>query len=372
MRIGIHCFMYLCFMVLFGCSGGGGSSSATPTPPTTLATSSDLNQSVVLTGSAAALPSGVPATSITITPRAVADVPAAPSEATYLAAVECGPSGTTFSQPVTLTFKLSPARTPGEVLTVYYLDSGAWTPAGTSAQVSSTGLTASASISHFSTYGLFVPVNAALPGDKYFTFASGVIDGGSPSEIMYDDVNRLLLFPHANALAVSQAYADIIRAPYGTYLNSNGLNPPTFHAVAGTVYVMRSTIPTLRYFKVQIVSATSRVDTTPGVLTFKYEQILPQDVVNAVGEWKFPDNSVLSVLPTTVGVDYYAASGYFYAIDGNYTNASTLTGTFFNSNTSATGTVTVTLSLTLDGKLNATLTGAAPLGTVTLTGGVKQ
>ena len=374
------CLMALVFsfgiLIFFGCSGSNGPPAPTST---TLATSSDANQSITLTGSASALPSGVPASSLTLTPKTAADVPAAPGGASFLLAVECGPAGTNFSQPVTLTFKLSSARTPGEVLIVYLLSGGVWTAAGTGATVSGDGLTASATITHFSTYGLFVTVNAALPGDKYFTFADGVNDGGSPSEIMYDDVNSLFLFPHADALLVTQAYADITKAPYGTYQNSNGLTPPTFTAAAGSVYVLRSTIPTLQYYKLQVISATGHNGSSYGVVTFKYEKILPLDIVN-VGEWKFPDNSKLGVLATTIGLDYTAAdytvaNNDFYMIDGNYTNQTTFVGTFtrwVNPTTPVTGAVTVTLSLTADGKLSATLTGAAPLGTVTLTGGVKQ
>jgi hypothetical protein len=278
-----------------------------------------------------------------------------------------------FSQPVTLTFKLSAARTAGEVLTVYLLSGGVWTASGTNAIVSGDGLTASATITHFSTYGLFAPVNAALPGDKYFTFAAGVNDGGSPSEIMYNDVNSLFLFPHADALLVTQAYDDITQAPYGIYQNSNGISAPTFTAAAGSVYVLRSTIPALQYYKLQVISATVHNGSSYGIVTFKYENILPLDIANMAGHWIFPDNSELGVLATAVGLDYTAANSDFYTIDGNYTNQTTFVGTFTRWNPStATGAVTVTLSLMLDGTLNATLTGAAPQGTVTLTGGVKQ
>jgi len=370
-----------CFgiLVLSGCSGGGGASAPTTTPATTtLSTSLDAGQSVVLTGSADALPAGVLATSLTMTPKAVNEVPAAPVEAAYLAAVDCGPAGIQFSQPVTLTFKLSPARTAGEVLTVYYLSGGAWIAAGTDAIVSNDGLTASATISHFSTYGLFAPVNAALPGDKFFTFAGGVNNGGSPSEIMYNDVAGELYLPHASALQVTQAFTGIKQAPYGVYRDSNGATPPTFPATVGTVYVMRSimTGTAVTYYKLQIVSATTRTDpgsTNYGVVTFSYAQILPLDIVNAVGRWLFPDGSQLAVLPTTIAIDYTAADSTFYTIDGNYTNRTTLAGNFMTSTpATASGAVTVTLSLTTEGKLNATLNGGAPLGSVTLTGGSKQ
>jgi hypothetical protein len=358
-------------LVMLGC--GSSSSIPAPTTSTTLSTSTDAGQSVSITGSAAALPSGVPASSLTLTPKAAIDVPVAPVESSLLLAVECGPTGTQFSQPVTLTFKLSPARTAGEVLTVYILSGGAWTPVGTKAIVADNGLTASAMITHFSTYGLFVPVNAALPGNKYFSFAAGVNDGGGPPEIQYDDVTGRLWFPHSSGLQVTQSYAGITQAPYGIYQNSNGISALSFPVDAGTVYVMRSLFPSIQYYKMEIISATLRGSSGYGFVTFKYEKILPQDIVNATGEWVFLNGAHLAVLPSTIGIDYTAADSSFFAIDGNYTNQTTLAGTFMTwSPSTVTGAVTVTLSLTTDGKLNATLTGAAPLGTVTLTGGVKQ
>jgi hypothetical protein len=360
-------------LILSACgSGGSDGGSSQDSSSTTLATSTDAGKTVTLTGSTAALPSGVSASDIILTTKDPADVPAAPVEASLLLAVQCEPTGISFSQPVTLTFKLSPARTAGELLTVYLVNAGAWTASGANAIVSVDGLTASATITHFSTYGLFVPVNAALPGDKFFTFASGVYDGGSPSEIMYDDVNGRLLFPHSSALSVAQPYANVIQAPYGIYQDSNGLTPPDFPATVGSVYVLRSTMSTLQYFKLQIISATIRNGSTYGVVTFKYEKILPQDVLNIVGEWKFPDNSILGV-PSIVTIDYTTPTGILYAIDGNYTNKTTLVGSFITwTPSTATGNVTITLSLATNGTLNATLTGDAPLGTVTLTGGVKQ
>ncbi|MEN6318751.1 MAG: hypothetical protein ABFD82_08375 [Syntrophaceae bacterium] len=366
--------------ILFGCSGGSGDSgssggSSSSSSSTTLATSTDAGHTVTLIGSTDALPNGLSASDIKLTTKAPADVPAAPVEASLLLAVECEPTGISFSQPVTLTFKLSPARTAGELLTVYLVNAGAWTATGINATVGADGLSASATITHFSTYGLFAPVNAALPGDKFFTFASGVNDGGSPSEIMYDDVNGRLLLPHSSALSVAQPYANVIQAPYGIYRDSNGSTPPDFPATVGSVYVLRSTMSTLQYFKLQIISATIRNGSTYGVVTFKYEQILPQDVVNVVGQWKFPDNSCLGV-PNAVTMDYTAPNSDFYAMGGDYTNKTTLVGTFTTwpppSGIAVTGKVTITLSLATNGTLNATLTGDAPLGTVTLTGGVKQ
>ncbi|MBN1614722.1 MAG: hypothetical protein JW950_09680 [Deltaproteobacteria bacterium] len=357
-------------LVLSGCSN----SDSTPVPAsTTLATSADA--SVTLTGSTAALPAGVTAADITLTPVTVG-LPVAPAEANFLAAVECGPTGTAFLLPVTLTFKLTPARTPGATLTIYFLSGGAWIAAGTGATVSADGLTASASITHFSTYGLFEPNDIALPGDKFFTFLDGVILGGVPSEIMYDDVTGALILPHASAIQVAQAYNEITQAAYGDYQDSNGTTPPVFPATAGTVYIMRSTMPwgsAATYYKLQIISRTLRDGPTYGVVTFRYEKILPLDIVDATGEWVFPGGEHLSVLDSTIAIDYTPVDHGMYAIDGDYTSRTTLSGNFTTWDpTTLTGAVTVTLSLTPGGNLNVTLVGDAPLGTVTLNDGVKQ
>jgi hypothetical protein len=221
----------------------------------------------------------------------------------------------------------------------------------------------------------FEETTAALPGDRFFTFALGVFAGGAPGEIMYNDLDGELMLPHASALPVTQAYDGIRQAPFGIYRDSNGATPPAFPADPGTVYVMRSIMgPAVQYYKLRIISATIRPDvasTNFGTVTFGYTPILPQPIVNAVGEWQFPDGSHLSVLTSTVSLDYTAADSAFFTIEGNYTDSNTLAGTFTRFAPDATGTVTVSLELTAEGKLNATLSGQAPLGSVTLTGGTR-
>jgi hypothetical protein len=111
------------------------------------------------------------------------------------------------------------------------------------------------------------------------------------------------------------------------------------------------------------------------VVTFRYEKILPLDIVDATGRWVFPSGAELSIqnpMAAYVPIDYTPIGHGMYAIDGDYTSRTTLAGNFITWDPSTrTGTVTVTLSLTADGKLNATLDGGTPLGLVTLTGGVK-
>jgi hypothetical protein len=227
-----------------------------------------------------------------------------------------------------------------------------------------------------------VEQTASLYGNKYFGFAGGVVDGGIPSEIMYNDVDGYLILPHSSAQIVTQTYSSITKAPYGVYQDSNNGAPTNrFPVTAGTVYVFRSVMPfgsAAAYYKLEIISSTKRPDvnsTNYGSVTFKYVPILPIDIVNAVGRWQFADGSILAVLANTIYVDYTAANTKFFTINGNYTDSSTLAGTFslFNAdNTVSTGGVTILLALTADGKLNATLTGDTPLGSATLTGGIKQ
>lgn len=230
----------------------------------------------------------------------------------------------------------------------------------------------------------FLSINeetAVLPGGQFFNFIGGVTPGGGgmPNEIMYDDTEGKLILLHAYALKVDAAYASNIRATYGPYLSSNDVPPPDFPATAGTVYIMRSTKgpggqADPRYYKLQIDSATLKEGDTRGEVTFRYAQILPLDIVDAVGEWEFPDGAHFSVLPDMVLMDYMPQPGDpMWSIQGYYTDRSTLEGIFTVWNPDkTTGAVTVTLEVTEDGKLNVSIVGDAPLGSVTLTGGEKQ
>jgi hypothetical protein len=78
----------------------------------------------------------------------------APTEDSYnLAAVKLEPSGLQFSQPVTVVFSLRNWEEPGTVLAVYLADGMAGAiDTGKTATVDETGLKASTTIEHFSTY----------------------------------------------------------------------------------------------------------------------------------------------------------------------------------------------------------------------------
>jgi hypothetical protein len=362
-------------LVLAGC--GGGSTATVAANTVTLATSGGAD-AVTLLGDPAALPAGVQATDLTVTVVA-AGLPAAPAGAGLLAAVQCGPAGTVFAQPVTLVFPLNPAGTPGEMLPAYLLNAAgdAWILADAQATVAANGLTASLPVTHFSTYAIFSGSNATLPGDKFFTFETGVIDGGVPSEIMYNDTDQTLSLPHASALAVDTPYASITQAPFGEYRDSNGVNPPTFPATVGQVYIFRSGfIPgsDSAYFKLQILSATPRPAEGFGAVTFKFARILPIPRVAADGEWEFTGGYHLSVLGDRTMDLHIPDYESMYCIDGNFTSANTFTGTFttWPGGNTVTGQITVTLTLS-GGTLAAQI--ASPDDNklnLNLTGGVKQ
>ncbi len=368
--LGALCALSL-LTVLAGC--GGGSSPASPV--TTLKSSAD--NSISLVGSTDALPAGVTPALITLTPKVEAVVQMAPIGATFVAAVDCAPSGTVFLKPVNLVFKLPSAQTVGDKLPVYLLTGSGWTADGDLATVDASGLTATVAIMHFSIYGLFVTQQTTLPGDKYFRFDQGVFAGGLPSEIMYNDTDRTLYLPHAAVLVVSQAYGSIFRAPFGIYADSNGSTPPVFHATSGLVYVFRSAPPMSSgaplYFKLQIISATLHSGSVYGAVTFKFEQILPINIINVVGEWAFSGGAHLSVFPGGIMMDLVPTSGSsVISVNGNYTNSSTLSGTWVSTaNPLSNGTITVAMSLT-GANLNATITGTNGLSPLTLTNGIKQ
>ena len=95
-------------------------------------------------------------TAISVAPLAEGSLPALPPvNQALVAAATFGPEGTTFSTPVTITFSLKEAATPGAtmVLYLYSATSGAWGSAG-NATVSADGLSAVASVTHFSTYSV--------------------------------------------------------------------------------------------------------------------------------------------------------------------------------------------------------------------------
>jgi hypothetical protein len=298
--------------------------------------------------------------------------------------VECGPSGTVFTSPVTLRFTLTSPPAAGNNLVLYMLvddDQNAATPSVwqmVGGGVTVVGNVASVQVTHFSTFGLFVTANAVLPGDKYFRFDGGVYDGGMPSHVMYNDTNGTLMLPHAQLLPVAVSYDAITTAPYGAYRDSNGGASGGYFPVAtpGAVFVARVTPMgggEDTYYKMQVVARTLRpsVESTDyGVLTFKYARILPPAHVSIDGDWSFPGGASLTAFPGGTSFDLRPVGIQVVVVSGAYTSANTLVGTFERSDTSETGTVTATFAR-VGATLNATFVTSGTLGTVTLTGGTR-
>jgi hypothetical protein len=95
------------------------------------------------------------------------------------------------------------------------------------------------------------------------------------------------------------------------------------------------------------------------------------------GEWDYAGGTHLSVMRGFLGesMDYMAAdSGEFFMLEGSYPSPLVFVGQFFThgSGDMITGPVTVTLSFTADGRLNALINGATPLGQRTLSAGTNS
>lgn len=94
------------------------------------------------------------------------------------------------------------------------------------------------------------------------------------------------------------------------------------------------------------------------------------------GEWDYADGSHLSVMRGMFGESMdYSAPGFaeFFMLEGQYITPGVFVGEFFSHGGGSfiSGSVIVTLTFTADGKLNAVLDGAAPLGKRTLSAGVR-
>ncbi|MCX6171174.1 MAG: hypothetical protein NTX65_17715 [Ignavibacteriales bacterium] len=81
-----------------------------------------------------------------------------------VSAGQFGPSGTQFSQPVTISFPLPYSRTPGTTFSLMQLNesTGAYTNSGFTATVNADGTSASAQVTHFTTYTLQEGVTLTL------------------------------------------------------------------------------------------------------------------------------------------------------------------------------------------------------------------
>ena len=106
-----------------------------------------------------------------------------------LSAGQFGPTGTQFAQPITITFPLPYTQTPGTVYPLMILNeqTGAYTNSGFSATVNADGTSASAQVTHFTSYILQtaqgeVSVNLGTPSVSTGTSAYKALTSGSTSQ----------------------------------------------------------------------------------------------------------------------------------------------------------------------------------------------
>lgn len=152
------------------------------------------------------VPPNAVASNVTLTaaPIAASQVPPpTTANTTVMGAAQFGPSGTTFSVPVTVSIPLTVTMTPGRTFPLQVLNetTGQYSNSGFTATVSADGKSATAPVTHFSTYTVFdvvtLTINAGtiVPGTldyvelssgstfKYYTAGSGsmTVTGGNLS-----------------------------------------------------------------------------------------------------------------------------------------------------------------------------------------------
>ena len=140
------CVVCVPILVAAGCGGGGNSGGGTPTQ----------SVQVTLTVPPGAAPQGV---NPTATVKTTADPGYEKLQGrAVVAAVQCDPPGTVFTQPVTLTFKLVTALDAGDVVELFWCDAqNNWnTLAGAQETISADRLTVTVSnISQFTDNGRY-------------------------------------------------------------------------------------------------------------------------------------------------------------------------------------------------------------------------
>ncbi|MBI2850788.1 MAG: fibronectin type III domain-containing protein [Chloroflexi bacterium] len=110
-------------------------------------------------------PNELPASSLTV--QRTASLPNPPSSKTILSAYDLGPAGTTLDPAVTLTLKYDPDKLQGadeKSLVISYWDGSEWENLPTTVNIATRS--ASAPMSHFSTFALLAPAPAPTPAPK--------------------------------------------------------------------------------------------------------------------------------------------------------------------------------------------------------------
>ena len=148
------------------------------TPATiTLASADSKNSVTIPKGTLALDKNGAPLQAITCSPPASAPPPA-PTSDTLVAALELGPSGATFSTPVTVAMQYDPATLPsgageGDLIIAFYnTTAGAWVPLG-NIVIDTVHHTISCTTTHFTEFAVFyAPVTTATTATQTTTTAT--------------------------------------------------------------------------------------------------------------------------------------------------------------------------------------------------------
>ncbi len=344
-----------------GCGGGGGGGAESPAE-----LAKDAASGITISGLPSAVPAGVTLTVAGVAPATI--TAPAPTGWELVAAAACGPTGTTFTSPVTIKFPVATGLVAGEPVKLYELNAAgtAWGATGVAATVAADAKSASGAVGHFSKWGLFKEKGISLPDANIFMFVSGeVLPGGAPPDMTYQGSTQELRFPHAAAFALPSgtSYGGLTKAPFVAYARPDY----TAAATAGKVLVVRANVPgvnAVKYYKMVVLTASA------SAVTFKYAQIDDLPVGGWLGRWEYTGSNSVGVLPGAM-IDITLGST-MYAIDGNWTDASHFAGTFttWPGGTPVKGAFQATLTL-VGGKLNISWTAAAPMGNGSLTGGTK-
>jgi hypothetical protein len=287
--------VFICFFtaILVGCSDSDIDIEGPLVISKTIGTAGGNFQNIAVTGGnmTVDIPAGALAvdTNITVTPLSVADYPAPVPASKVYVGVTFAPTGTIFAagKPAVVTFPLATAKTAGLKLSVLL-----WNPMTLKwdidgeATVNADGMSASANITHFSTYVL-VDSSGTLLDTNSFMLGSGKIYTPSPylPDIKFNGSaanNSASLLFNCPIQKVSSSYNTLTQAPSGTYTSNQtyAVGSETLSLAVGNVFVGSAkkygvnplAPPTTFYFKLRIIAISYPNETA--TMIFEYETIM--------------------------------------------------------------------------------------------------
>lgn len=201
--------------------------SATATATAGGTTSAPSTESKSTTQAAVQVPPGAvnQNTTITVAPIPVGAAPSKPAgQAPSVSVLSLEPSGITFNVPVTVIFPLPVKLTAGKTmqLKVYNNNTGQWDNSGFSATVASDGLSASGSVTHFSTWELEGEVTTNTTSDVTANVGNAVVtDAPSGNLLAYTYVPSFTF----TAGEFTEAYMKgVLSNIFGFSLGNNAVN----------------------------------------------------------------------------------------------------------------------------------------------------